>query len=46
MHLCGCGLVGWKSEFKLEFGQLKILTTAEIYLTEDTHKSIYRLKIN
>ena len=47
--LCICVVVshvGWKSDFKLKFGQLKILTTVEIYLTEDTHKSIYRLKIN
>ena len=28
------------SEFKLKFGQIKILTTIELYLTEDTHKSI------
>ena len=39
---CACvwSCVGWTSEFKFKFGQIKILTTVELYLTEDTHKSI------
>ena len=27
---CGWSCVGWTSEFKLKFGQIKILTTAEL----------------